>query len=287
VDSSQANPSLPSSAAVRPSVRDKFRLRFRKGGTLRLLSHHDLMRCFERLLRRSGLPYHRTQGFHPHPRLVFALSLPLGVVGLEEVAELELDEVLSPEEVHERLRRQTPEGLDILSVQRIGLKTTAQVRSFTYRLTVPASRVDAARVRELLAAPEIWQTRGEKHHANPSPPAPLSASGWGEPEPLPPPPPLRGGGPGGRGSQARVNLRPFLRDLRVQVSGEQAVLEIDLWLTPAGTAKPAEVLGLLGLRDLLDAGTVLERSRLELHDECGAPGAPGRIDDTQVIACPK
>jgi hypothetical protein len=40
-----------------------------------------------------------------------------------------------------------------------------------------------------------------------------------------------------------------------------------LCLTSAGTARPEEVLGLLGLQDLLDAGVILERSRLELHDE--------------------
>ena len=241
MDLSPANPSLSPSPAARPAVRDKYRLRFRKGGVLRLLSHHDLMRCFERLLRRSGLPYHRTQGFHPHPRLVFALSLPLGVVGLEEVAELELDDVLSPEEVHERLRRQTPAGLDILSVRRIAPKTTAQVRSFTYRLTVPASRIDPSRVRELLAAPEIWVARSKHRLQDPS---------------------------------LQVNVRPFLRDLRVLGSGEEAALEMDLWLTPAGTAKPTEVLGLLGLTDLIEAGAVLERSRLELHDECDGSGEP-------------
>ena len=64
-----------------PVARDKVRIRFRKDGSLRLLSHHDLLRTFERMLRRANLPYHRTQGFHPHPRLVFALSLPLGVIG--------------------------------------------------------------------------------------------------------------------------------------------------------------------------------------------------------------
>jgi len=63
---------------------------------------------FERLLRRSELPFHRSQGFHPKPRLIFALSLPLGVVGCEEVVELELGEVLPPEEIHVRLARQTP-----------------------------------------------------------------------------------------------------------------------------------------------------------------------------------
>jgi hypothetical protein len=40
-----------------------------------------------------------------------------------------------------------------------------------------------------------------------------------------------------------------------------------LRLTSTGTARPEEVLALLGIEDLLDAGAVLERSRLELHDE--------------------
>ena len=83
-----AEPSSPPRGA-----RDKVRLRFRKDGSLRWLSHHDLLRTFERMLRRSALPFRSTQGFHPHPRLVFALSLPLGVVGVEEVAELELDDL--------------------------------------------------------------------------------------------------------------------------------------------------------------------------------------------------
>ena len=91
-------------AAAGPArARDKVRIRFRKSGDLRLLSHHDLMRTFERMLRRAALPFRHSQGFHPNPRLVFALSLPLGVVGCEEVVELELDEVLPPDEMHERL----------------------------------------------------------------------------------------------------------------------------------------------------------------------------------------
>ena len=104
---------LPPPSPTRP-LRDKVRIRFRKDGDLRLLSHHDLMRSFERMLRRAALPFRSPQGFHPKPRLVFALSLPLGVVGCEEVVELELDEMLPPEEVRERLVRQAPPGLEIL-----------------------------------------------------------------------------------------------------------------------------------------------------------------------------
>src|SRR5437868_14722168 len=132
---------LPLPTGSPTSTLDKVRIRFRKDGALRLLSHHDLMRCFERMLRRAALPVRQTQGFHPKPRLVFALSLPLGVVGCEEVVELELDEVLPPEEVRERLVRQAPPGLDILSIKRIGPRDGAQVRRPTYRLTLPAARV--------------------------------------------------------------------------------------------------------------------------------------------------
>src|SRR6266849_29258 len=107
---------------------DKVRIRFQKSGDLRLVSHHDLMRCFERMLRRAALPIRSTSGFHPKPRLVFALSLPLGVVGRDEVAELELNETIAPVEIHARLVRQAPAGLEILSTQRIDAKAGAQVR---------------------------------------------------------------------------------------------------------------------------------------------------------------
>ena len=56
---------------------DKIRFRFRKTGVLRLLSHLDLVRSTERALRRADIPFRSTAGFHPSPRMVFALSLPV------------------------------------------------------------------------------------------------------------------------------------------------------------------------------------------------------------------
>jgi radical SAM-linked protein len=228
-----ADPSVASTPAQAAGPRDKVRLRFRKDGPLRWLSHHDLMRTFERALRRSGLPFRRTQGFHPHPRLVFALSLPVGVVGRAEVAELELDDVVPPEEVRDRLAHQCPPGLAILDACRVPPRQTAHVTGFTYAIDVPADRRDATRRRlaEALALRE-WQVRRTK-------PAPR-----------------------------QVNIRPFVRDLRLDEAGR---LEMDLWLTPAGTARPEEVLGLAGLDDLLEQGAVLERVRLELDADELAP----------------
>jgi radical SAM-linked protein len=246
----QTGPEVRAASPPAPAAADRIRLRFRKGGDLRLLSHHDLLRCFERLLRRAELPVHRTRGFHPHPRLVFALSLPLGVVGLEEVADLELDEVLPTDATLELLRRHAPPGLEFLSAHRVPLRESAQVKALCYRLAVPPERAEEVRPRieSLLRAEELPVVRGKPQPGE----SPAAAH---EPEQ-------------GRAGP-RVNLRPFLRDLRLTESGHPPGLavEIDLWLTPAGTAKPVEVLNLLGLADLLDAGTVLERARLELHEE--------------------
>lgn len=218
---------------------DKARIRFHKGGSLRLLSHHDLMRTFERLLRRSELPFHRSQGFHPKPRLVFALSLPLGVIGREEVVELELERVVPPEDIQTRLTQQTPPGLEILSVRRIPININAQVCRLTYTVPVSTERLPdlSRRIAELLAASECWI---ERHRPN---------SGQVD---------------------RKLDIRPVLADLLIHPPRgltDSAMLEMVLRLTPAGTARPDEVLGLLEIRDLLDAGAVLERSRLELKDE--------------------
>jgi radical SAM-linked protein len=213
------------------------------------------MRCWERMLRRAAIPFHSTAGFNPKPRLVFALSLGLGIVGCREVVELELDADLPSEEVHQRLARQAPAGLEILEVRRIEPKTTAQVRRVTYRLSLlpvplagegvsllsspvagegPAVRGLPARVADLLAAEHLWV---ERTHPQPR----------------------------------HLDLRPYIDQLRLLPEA----LEMDLWVTPNGTARPDEVLGLLGLGDLLPQGAVIERCQMELLDEM-PPAAAAR-----------
>jgi hypothetical protein len=117
--------------------------------------------------------------------------------------------------------------MEILSLRRIDFKSGARIHSLTYRVALPAERLEETtrRAAELMAASESWV---ERNHPTPR----------------------------------RVNLRPWLLDLQVT-----AHLEMKLCLTSAGTARPEEALTVLGLSDLLEAGAVLERSRLELVDE--------------------
>src|SRR5947208_13781264 len=91
-----------------PAGRAKYRLRFAKADDLRLVSHHDLMHVFERMMRRAEIPFAVTQGFHPQPKMSFALSLALGVIGRNEVFDLETTRELDPDDLRARLNRVAP-----------------------------------------------------------------------------------------------------------------------------------------------------------------------------------
>jgi radical SAM-linked protein len=200
-----------------------------------------LMHVFERMLRRAELPVLYTKGFHPQPRMTFALSLALGVVGGAEVVELELDGGLPAEEVHGRLARQAPPGLEILSARVIEGKTKLHVRRAFYHAPVPEARRAALPrlVGEVLNAKECWieRTRPERR---------------------------------------RLNIRPFISELHARSDG----VDMALWITSHGAARPEEVLELLGLADLVAAGElILERTTLELIDEVPpeAPAPPAAL----------
>src|SRR5919205_856365 len=123
--------------------RCKFRVRFGKTGDLRLVSHHDLMHVCERMFRRADLPIPVTQGFNPRPRMWFALSLALGVAGINEVLEFEVAEPIAAEEVERRLTWQCPPGLEIVRVRAIDVKSSAHVRRAIYCLSLTSPERDA------------------------------------------------------------------------------------------------------------------------------------------------
>lgn len=235
--------STPNIRTVPLRAVDKIRFTFRKDGSLRWLSHHDLLRTFERMLRRAQLPVHHSAGFHPHPRLVFALSLPLGVVGLAEVVEVEFDEAIPPDDALRRLRTQSPHGLSLLDAKSIPIAVGAKVVGLCYALTVPLERCRelSERVATVKAAPECLVERTR--------------------------PPKR-----------TLDIRPFLRDIRLETTTGR--LEIDLSLSAAGTARPDELLALLNCSDLPDAGCILERARLDLQDDTQLTSNP--VDDADA-----
>jgi len=53
----------------------KYLFNFEKGESVRWLGHLDILRTFERAIRRAGLPIAFSNGFNPRERLVFASAL--------------------------------------------------------------------------------------------------------------------------------------------------------------------------------------------------------------------
>ena len=91
------------------------RIRFAKYGALRFIGHLDVMRYFQKVIRRADLPVRYSQGFTPHQIMTFAHPLSLGVSSDAEYMEVDFTEDLDPAEVVERMRTQTSEGFAIIS----------------------------------------------------------------------------------------------------------------------------------------------------------------------------
>jgi radical SAM-linked protein len=143
-------------------------VRFEKRDALRFISHHDLMRVFELALRRSGLKVAYTQGFNPHPRLSFAVALPLGVESLDEIVDIDLsheDQPLEPALLVQRLGAQMPPGLRLLRAE--VATGRPRVAAADYECELPSDAMDAmdaeGRLRAFLDAPThaFVRSRGE------------------------------------------------------------------------------------------------------------------------------
>ncbi|NQT96068.1 MAG: DUF2344 domain-containing protein [Candidatus Omnitrophica bacterium] len=80
---------------------------------MRYISHLDLMRLFQRAVRRADFRLYLTKGFSPRPLIRIKNALKLGLVGKDQEAEFILEESLEPDEFNKRLSEQLPDGIEI------------------------------------------------------------------------------------------------------------------------------------------------------------------------------
>lgn len=103
----------------------RLRVWFGKIGEMALISHLDLVRLFDRVMRRASLPISFTGGYHPAPRISIAHALALGVTSNGEIVDFELKRRIDPEEFHQALIKHLPSELPIYGVEEIELKSPA------------------------------------------------------------------------------------------------------------------------------------------------------------------
>lgn len=148
----------------------RLRVTFRRGEALKYITHLDMMRTWERMLRRAGLPLAYSEGFTPHPQLAFAAALPVGVIGEEEIVDVYLSERVSPSSFLRAASREAPEGLELRSCEEVGLglpSLQSAMRWAEYEIEVPANGRTPAAVRaavdRFLASESIpWEHQREK-----------------------------------------------------------------------------------------------------------------------------
>ncbi|MFO7902825.1 MAG: TIGR03936 family radical SAM-associated protein [Planctomycetota bacterium] len=210
-----------------PSTPDcqRLRIRFRKTGDARWISHRDLMRAVERLCRRAGLKPRMSEGFHPKPKLSFPSALALGIEGLDEVMELQLVEPVEPAELARRLNAFAPPGLTVTAATALapGERKT-KIRSMQYQFPVP----------------DQWRAHARTAIENMKAATTLPIYRDGRQHPI----------------DILANL--------ASIEFSNGVLYFRLRATDQAAARPRDLLETLGLRDLEQQGQFLTRSNVEV-----------------------
>ncbi len=96
----------------------KLETRFCKKGALRYISHLDVVRLFQRAVRRAQLPVALSQGYTPHYKISFGDALKLGVESEREKAVFAMTGWIAPEEFKERINARLPEGIRVLECKK-------------------------------------------------------------------------------------------------------------------------------------------------------------------------
>ena len=117
----------------------RVRIKFTKTGALKFLGHLDVMRYFQKALRRAEIDVAFSEGFSPHMIMSFAAPLGLGITSTGEYFDLDLKSADSSASLKKRLNDQMAEGMEVLSVRQIpedkASKCMSLVAAADYRVT--------------------------------------------------------------------------------------------------------------------------------------------------------
>lgn len=217
----------------------RLRIRFTKTGDLRWISHRDLARVWERLLRRADLQLAFSEGFHPKPRINFPSALALGVEALDELVELELVGEVDLQRIEGDIRRELPAGMELLSLDSPSYAMgKARVEATKYRIRLDeASHVGLQeRIAELCSREVISVERSD--------------------------PAGQDGKKGKRGKT--IVCDPRDEHFEMKIDGEYLLFSLPT--VAQASIRPSELLDCLGLGDVLEAGEVLQRVSVQLRE---------------------
>lgn len=192
------------------------RLRFEKTGSLQFISHLDLQRSAARILTRAGIPLWYTRGFNPHPKLVFAMPLPIGCESVCELADVRIDRDMDCGRILDGLHRGSSGGLRFTECY-IPERPFRDIAWARYEIRIaPGELMSPAGFAEKAAA-----VMAEK---------PLTV--------------IKHGKSGDR----LTDISGMMKDIKISCAGEETLIDLFMSATEGNTLSPAHLLGALTSR---------------------------------------
>ena len=115
----------------------KIRIKFAKYGAMKFIGHLDMMRFFQKAVRRADIDVKYSEGFSPHQIMSFAAPLGVGIESFGEYMDIEVRSMTSVEQIKQALSQVMVEGVEILSVSVLpdqAKNAMASVAAAGYRL---------------------------------------------------------------------------------------------------------------------------------------------------------
>ena len=131
----------------------KVRIRFSKYGAMKFIGHLDVMRYFQKVMRKADIDIAFTEGFSPHMIMSFALPLGVGLTSEGEYLDVEIHTPIGSQEATARLNGVMVNGIKVLSFRKIeegkAGKAMSLVAAAGYRISF----------RDGKEPPKLWQQR--------------------------------------------------------------------------------------------------------------------------------
>lgn len=102
----------------------KKRIFFDKFNEMRFISHLDMLRFVDRILKKAHIEMKYSQGFHPRPKISLGNPVSLGTEAFNEVMDIEVLKEISNEELKEKINSVSVDGFRVNKVEDVSDKTS-------------------------------------------------------------------------------------------------------------------------------------------------------------------
>ena len=91
------------------------RMKFKKHGCMKFIGHLDIMRYFQKAIRRADIDIAYSEGFSPHMIMSFAAPLGVGLTSEGEYVDLQVNSCASSKAAVDALNSVMVEGMEVVS----------------------------------------------------------------------------------------------------------------------------------------------------------------------------